>query len=1276
MKISEYIRFSLLCMLMSCMMFSCSEEIDFSEGIKEIPDGTLLINLAVPAPERVATRAASESDVHRLDVFIFSENGNALYQYFKFEDLSIVEEGSVSLALNASASDKPVIIYAVANVADLSETSSIEALRKHILEASVNIESGFPMIGYRSVNTANVTTTTVSLYRSVAKISALSSVEGTSVTGLHIYQASTKGYLGAPRNTEEAYKTFVVNSSPANAAPASTDFEDENTADYCYPSYGFSFKDNEGGAYVIVRVNRNNKVQYYRINLRYEEDGNLKYFDNDDKHIAANRNYEITITGFFTDGYDSPEEAANHPDCDQYLTYEIHDHASEILSMVTDGYNELGVTPNITLTSVTDEKTLVVKCFTPGKSISKDKIEFINVPGWITISEGTEHSHTNDYHAEWDPDSAGDQYEYKISITTGSRDYEDNIAEFQVKWNGLIRTVSVNYEAAFSLNQVCKVTLDIYEDGNEAKPFSQIMDYWTFVRGLGENKETKNGASLGAAATPQLWGIKPENMTGEKKRINGFHFPMPYGENHENNPWTYVYTVDFTNLMNLDDIKIKNTSIKDIEVEFAGDENIKNGTVKWTYTAGEISGKLTFDQSLLSDKYEYLGGTITFTVNYQDNSSSEIIASLYHTGFFHYEGDSKYVPADDRGYYYYEVIGMADDHWLDRNICAKSNKSYIDTEGANADEGREAGGIHYSIIDDTNGPQDYQAPNWDFHMVPPGYHIPNTTEWDDLRLHENFVTVSTTINKTVYMSTYYKTGNSKIGNIYFQKARFRNEKNLYTKYGVQYNVQPNAGDAGAAYYWSISLAPAMEKEHMGNWLRALYLNGSSSTYNNASITDHRMPVRCKAGNFSEAKTISEHYISFNVHEVTHVYLFDRTNGTALYTFPGKAVGTTQSASQWQHFYCSTNQDPEGLLMLFVKLDGGTVTIYRKDDSGVTYGEEEWKSFVGTKEFSERFLTANYAWEVESGKYYDFCEKGQVRENNVLDDEPADCGTSGGGGDVGGGDNPGGGDDNNGYKQGANETGRGEWNMNDRPQDPEIIIWEGNHDLSWDDTRVNNNYWSQLKPGSKLRIYGSYTNASDNQVSLRRPSNGWPGLMGGSQDTYAYGGVNGYVEIELTEEMIQSIINNGILITGTGFTMRYVTIIPKDGLQEPEKPKLEDGDFHYENNSGGYSVGWSADQGFNELSSSKYDWSSVTVGSTLTIEFNDNGGPQIIIGGADGTAFRTYQPAGWNPQWPIPNGATSITITIDSALLNNIRQHNGLSIWGGNFSIKEVTLHVN
>ncbi|MCH5230080.1 MAG: hypothetical protein J1F12_08845 [Muribaculaceae bacterium] len=1257
--------------LLMAGLVSCSDDTDFSSGVN--PENQhIVIQFALPDMTSVLTRATTDKDLNTIDVFVFGQGVTpdefSTFITHEYYDQKKIVDNTISLNLSSDVRGKDVLLYVVANGDDgVKNIGSLEELRKYIISSPISLEAGLPMIGSKKVNTLSTLETLV-LYRTVAKVTAECEDEAKAkLNGLQIYNNATTGYIASPLNIEDTYSDYVFGDNVVSD-PSSVVFGSSNLI-FTYPSKGFNYNDHKSGAFVIVSVTRNEKEQYYRLNLRYEdEDDKLKYLD-----ILPNHHYQIIIKGFFSDGYDNPEDAAKHPEADQYVVYTIHDHASEVLSMVTDGYNELGVTPEITLTSSTDPKTVVVKCYSPDGEVKPEDIK-IEEDGsnWLEITYKGFHSSTGDYHTTWDSDNPGQQFEYEISIKSGSKNYEDLEGKIVVSWNNLKRTVKVNFESIYLLPETSTVTLKIYEDGNESKePYATIEDYWTFVTGAGNNKEGKDGKGPGSEATPKLWGIQPENMVNAKKRINGFHFPMPYGENHSSNPWTYVYTVDFNKFITEGEAK----SIQGIEISTSGDDFLKD-KIDYSKVGNVVTLRFNGDKT----SYEYAGGKITFRISYTDSNDGsatvDVSPSLYHTGFFHYEGDGNYVPSEKRGYYYYEVVPLGKDgndntmYWLDRNIGATANHSYIDIEDNNT-EGKDAAGNHYTII---NRPKDYNLPEWDFHMIPPGYHIPNSTEWDYLRLHDNFKTQSYTIKGTLFMSTFYESENNKIGNIYFQKARFCNRKNIYQE-TQKYSASADEGDAGAGYYWSLTEAPAMEKEQMGNWLRALYLNGSASAYNNASVTDHRMPIRCKAGNVNESSTAQDYYISFNVHEVTHVYLFDKNTKTALYKFPGRAVGTYASADKWQHFSCALTQDPDHLLMLFVKLNSdGTLIVYRKTGENLTFGSENYKSFEGNNEYDKEFLNDTYAWEIEKGKYYDFCSVGEKREKNPFDKGDTDewannCGFTQGSG-------------NTDPDPGTDPDPKPGVNLDDYKftiEDPEKetdqhINKDYIEDNGW--YQIQSINWNNVQPGSTLRIYTVAYKQDDYEVIIR---DGWNNPYGTIHysDTHIYQAENttqAIIDIILTTDLLNIFRERGFVLDAKECILLGMTIINADGSVGGSGGN--EGDQTIEPDDPNEKIILSGNNTIGNWNGIvvNYDWNSVPAGSVLKVyayPLNPNSNNWYCV------SFRLNDSSWSNlldsgTQWDNPNGTKSITL--DQNLINKLSS-NGLLLTGVNSIIKLVTISI-
>ena len=180
------------------LLISCSENLDVRNAIEEIPDGTLLINLAIPDPITVETRAnvVNEAAVNTLHIFIYSEDEKAFLQHQEI-NISSIANHQVSVPLNNSARNRQTSIYAVANLnlndSEISEFQDLSKLKSHLLDDMnsenhiIDLGNGIPMIGSRKVNTASETIATISLYRVVAKITASVSAENYSLEEYQIY---------------------------------------------------------------------------------------------------------------------------------------------------------------------------------------------------------------------------------------------------------------------------------------------------------------------------------------------------------------------------------------------------------------------------------------------------------------------------------------------------------------------------------------------------------------------------------------------------------------------------------------------------------------------------------------------------------------------------------------------------------------------------------------------------------------------------------------------------------------------------------------------------------------------------------------------------------------------------------------------------------------------------------------------------------------------------------------------------------------------------------
>lgn len=1255
MKYLSYISF----LILSCYLFSCSEDLDVKPGLLEPGDDLLQIELILPEVEHIVTRSNDtepERKINNLSILL-CDSENTLIKEIKTDPvLSDIQLGfnsesrsyiyQVALTSEEKESVREGKVYAVANTI-LSESDDLlnkligtdKKLDFSVTSANLKDKDGaFLMSGVMDPSSR-----VLPLVRTGAKITLTNEADNAEVIGWQIYNVAAKGYLMADVLKKESqtwyYNTInspdqtidnTINIGEAISTPETFEYLVAPTQTHI----GLKVY-----TYIIIYAQYEGQEYYYAVPLynsdKKADDTQEYYYD-----IEPNHWYDLRIKKVIKEGWRDPEEAvANHND--NQIWVEIHDHAPDVFSMVTDGIHELGVTRYISLNKSSPTAILKVKCYAADvdllstenlKDLYNSEIKFETADGdkWIDIIVEEDYPKVviNDQLGGTSPDldNPGLQIEYKIGVKNDFV-YSEQTGTLYVRWKGLERAVTVSYDPEVEISSICSVDLRIIDTDN-SETYYRINKYWDFIKGNG-TQTTQDGA------TPKLWGITSEVLAGNSQRTNGFHFPMPYGYNYKTSPWEYEYDIDFTPILQ----QSSRSGISDVKASLAGDSFITS-YIEFTYNNNNKGTLKLKDGGKTS--YQYAGGTITFTVSFNTGDPIDIKLSLYHTGFFHFDGNSDYCPTEDIGYYYYEVVPVTEGgmtyYWLDRNLGAKSNMMFVNNETQRGYGNPLACGRYYKVANynQYSDPMIVQA------MCPPGYHIPATGEWDKLRLSANFTTGSETYNTTEsFTTTYYETGNIKIGKVYFPRTRYYNNQGGEDN---KYQIDANNGDASVGYYWTVTPAPGMEKLDMGKWLRALYLNGEASTYMNINIEESKMNVRCLAG--SKAADQDNHYVSFNVHNATHVYLFDEETKSALYTFPGKALASAQSSEQWQYFNCTTAYPIDNLLVLFVKVDSnGKLTLYTKD------GEK----FSTEKTFSQDILNSKYAWEVERGYYYDFCDTALTRvDPSVTSEEPDECDApaensgSGSGGNTGG-------DNTN---KGGNETQRGPETTPQCP--PEIIIWQGSVHVSWNETDINYDMWKFVPEGSKLRIYGNSSGSSP-MVGIRGKN--WNNYLGTNDDYFQYNEVDGYVEIELTAALLNEIISKGMMFTGQDFNVTYITIILEGG--EFIKPEPIKGNYDWS--------GWYQDQGnyWTVLGDGLYDWSSVTPGSTLTFSNMDvwyAGDAWIKLYTSDDTNNMLGQ------YW-VNATLKNCVITLTQDQINKLVSGNGLYVKVNQIGFREFSLRI-
>ena len=936
------------CGLPLSILSSCSDDLDIRNGIDDVPEGCLQINFAIAEPEIIKTRG--ENDIKSLTLYVFDADASKGTFYQKEEITTSVTDGTkVTIQLAGDAKNNDIILYAVANVPSEvnlpANPESIDDIKKIELTQTIS-ENALVMNGESATVSVGASSASVTLSRVASKMTIQqTTVDGYRVEGFQLRNIASRGFVGA---TDDETSTYAFNKT----GDKKTVLSNTTATAYFYASKGKK-SDTETGAFLIISATKSSHTYYYCVDLQKTASYNSTELIN----LLANHLYDIEVTEIKGDGYASAEEAIRHYN-DAKINYKIHDHAAAVLSMTTDGIRELGSKETITVSS--DTYDFIVKCFTPNTGeygLTDANFNIVRGSDWLQITNVVETDYTgvttgddetitdtSGSHNTSNP-TDGKIYQVTIAKKAGVSIYSDKEAVIEVTWQGLKRRIQIFYDASFDLASITKVSLKMSGmDNSGTLKTHNITSYWEFL-----NLESKSLYGI----TKLVNGNIETCLADGKIRHEGFHLPMPYGYQAPDESWEYEYIIEF------DENKLG--YISSIDVEISGDKFLNTTNVSCKKESGQDSNKLTLKLISGKNDYTYEVGSITFTIHYLDSSKAdtEITVDLYHTGFFHFEEGSTYFPNSSLGYYYYEVITAGNYHWLDRNVGAKSNNPYSNN-GNSIDAGdSEAAGLYFKVgskSSDTSNP----TVVFDEKMCPPGYRIPTTTEWDNLRLSPSFITQDISDSQgTNMMSTFYNVGEAHGGKLYIQKARFNN-----TATG-NYQTLANSGDDGAGYYWTRTQANGLEKDEIGKWLKALNLSGASNTYIQGDVDNHKMNVRCVANNNSATET--RYSINFNVKGATHVYLYTvdkQGNKSGIFSFPGKAIGSAASVrglqydksesnydSSYLHFSYTSTVDKSKLRVFFAYMNElGKITIISRNGASNLASATGWPVEIGYNYF--------------------------------------------------------------------------------------------------------------------------------------------------------------------------------------------------------------------------------------------------------------------------------------------------------------------------------------
>lgn len=987
----------------SFALLSCADDLEVKSKAPQLAENEILVKFNLNSEEIVKTRDLENSDeknISSFDVYIFSVSGASPQKLVQIPQLSNPSSTDVkTISLNgeayASYKDEGLYIVGVANC-NASYGTALSGIavgetytdfsKRMVKYLSANTESGvttnhgFIMSGAAAQENVN-DVYEIPLNRLAAKVSIQANSaeipEGDSFEylGYTMYNGAEEAFVTAPSAADDSRK-FTSETSKLKEIDA---FED---ADYEFINYTAPVKsagsetENSTGAYFIIHGKYNDVECYYRVDLKISDENDQNngatYYD-----LNPNHWYQVNVTGIARRGYLLATEAAKHYMGEEgAVTVDIHDHSANVMSMVADAHHELGVSRQIYYDGAaldsqgqkiySDNKTtFIIRFFCDndgkdhtshiptiknGTSLEGDDFSIDIEDDWLAITKVEDvSSDTSELSGVSDNDpTESNGTRYKLTVTFYPEKMVEGETTITVNWLGFKIKVSVDYKENFDATKILdSTTLYIHNTDNDA---TITKNYWDFL-----GKTVK--------------GVDIASMGEEKRRDDGFHFPIMYGKSADK-PWYYTYELTLKNAENVVaynfnlECSQNSTVWNNLEVK-DGKGNIytlgKNAFVN-ANKKNSTSNTFTFTRPSTSNDYDYSTAVLVMRMYTGEKEYVERKFNLYHTGFFHEDGSD---------WFYYEVVELADGkHWLDRNIRATSNGLYIQTESNESlfsasdtypfSTGKAAGDYVY-VADGV----DYQKPKFTkgVNICPPGYRIPKQSEFDKLRTSPNFHKEHRNDASASYYTSYYQS--SSAGRIYFPKSQFKNSDQW-------------AGDPRAGYYWTQTIASGYEKKQIGHWVKAFTLSGNSSNFINADVDHYAMSLRCIEGQASESALEEESYtIGFKIYGATHVYLYSKVGNTrtGIFEFPGKGVCSDVTTEQL--FSYNSSVTSENLYVYFTYKDskGKIWVISPEDPSKYTPGETINGDLTDEALFRPAAdidnLSSIQGWPVSVGGFYKF-----------------------------------------------------------------------------------------------------------------------------------------------------------------------------------------------------------------------------------------------------------------------------------------------------------------
>lgn len=956
MKCTNKILYSILGLLFALLASCTDEELIQTSGYRDGEAVTLSFNISVPAETEVAvTRAINENQVDNLTLLVFSNNSDSgvLEQVctsyssagkeFNKGTMTDVDDTHKKFTVTLEAANASKAIYILANAGSLlfGDASSIaigsttlDDLRQ--IETSITSSSHFIMSGCKvlPIPHADLMTQDFPIYRSHAKVTVdvaeelkekftlqgfylCNAQQDASVVAYPLYEPPSSSIL--PEATDDPKEENMVYSTWLN-------WDNVLKTDAQYPAPTQN---------AAVANNRNTQV-FLLVKGEYTEEGQspVTYYyhadfktDDGPLDVRPNHHYKVTITDVDRIGYHYSQEGLKGAIAGaENATVNIKDINPESHNMASDGVTEVGVESDTLYITGTEAGASVEFKVTVSPSIQTEgNTATINIlwdkeqAPWLTL-KAIDLTQTEEY-----TNSNNQTYSVTPCIlltTIANNSGERREARVGISCRGVLTYVTVIQQPPFSADQFGTVSLKVKEyerdpdkwtvTGTEDK--GTYNNYWDFIRG----KDTNN----------PVYGISAEAMGG-KVRTEGFHAPMS-----DFQQFVYTFTLP-------------------VDGEYAGcswrvevDEDYADKLLFWNgdaSTPGEGSTSLrpsgtgmtgqqfTFTNDLLAlqeggditeDAYRYGKKAFRIVVTHPDGTKETYAYDLYHTGVFNYDdGKSQYRTdgtTTDAGWYYYEVILMGRNYWLDRNLGAKSSAYY----SKDTSLGNDAAGGLYSIANTpTNGEVNIISGDKLEKIAPKGFRVPYMSEFQALTADSRFRQEFVYGTSGGYWDARYETGNPDQGTVYFPKN------------GMWYGgAAAGTGDTG--YYWTQTAALGASGDERGYWLQNMQLSGSNASANRYRIfqtgdqNPTGMSVRC-VYNSRVVETL--HRYECYVKGYTHVFLYyeDAEGGrTYLNTWPGEMISIydEKALSMYHTFTYESVTDYPELKVVFNLVDNNRKVI--------------------------------------------------------------------------------------------------------------------------------------------------------------------------------------------------------------------------------------------------------------------------------------------------------------------------------------------------------------